>query len=240
MNTLEILAKIRARACLPESSKVGVVGSYCKAAASTVHGRDIVSFVNTMDIDSDDEVVVPAGADWTYVLSNRQVFVDHQYGTNTAVGHVRSLVPFPRTGEQHAWEARTGIYDKPGNKIGDDILTMARECGIGASVGFLATDYGPPNAEEVKAFGRRGMGIPRAVVRKWKALEYSLTAFPCNVSCQGEAVLGSETEKRYNLIDAMVVKGIIRRSTANMLGAPIESKRRFHATTNGRTVWVVD
>lgn len=242
MNPSDLVSMIRKRACLNPSAPVGMVGSYCANTKVQEGGgnREIVSIVNTLDIDSDDEVVFPKGADKSYIDANRQVFVDHQYGTNTAVGWVRRMLPVPRTGEQHAWEAHTGIYNKPGNKIGEDILVMARECGIGASIGFLATDYGPPTPDEARFFTSRKMGIPRSVVRSYRMLEYSLTAFPCNVSCQGVAVSG-EVEQRMSTIDEMVVKGRIGRWTANMLGAPIAAQRKIHAVTTPKrpALWVV-
>jgi len=142
----EVIAKIRARAVIDEEQPIGIVSSFCKATeVDTANGnRDIVSIVNTLDVDGDDEIVVPAGADWEYLLKNRQVFVDHRYQAEFNVGHVRKLDPWPNLHDHRAWRARTGIYNKPGNKLGDDLLVVARECGIGASVGFLATDYGPP------------------------------------------------------------------------------------------------
>lgn len=239
----ELVAKIRARSALNPSAPVGVVGSFCHGTKVHTGGgnREIVSIVNTLDIDSDNEVVFPAGADRTYLKANKQVFVDHRYTTDSAVGFVRKMLPVPREGEQTAWEAHTGVYDKPGNKLGDDILTMARECGVGASIGFLATDYGPPNDAEIKFFKSRNMATPRSVVRAYKMLEYSLTAFPCNVACQGYALTDPGAEKRVGVIDELVTKGRISRWSAALLGAPITPKRAMHATTgpSKRTVWLV-
>ncbi len=242
MNHEQIIADIRTRAALNKSAAVGIVGSFSKSTKVNEGGgnREIVSLINTLDIDSENEVVLPGGADTTYIDHNRQVFVDHKYGTDTAVGWVRKMLRVPREGEQHAWQAHTGIYPKTGNRIGEDILVMAREVGIGASIGFLATDYGPPSQEDVKFLKSRSIGVPRSVVRQYKMLEYSLTAFPCNVACQGHAVAQCDTEKRIATIDDMVTKGRIGRWTAAMLGAPIASRRKMHAvTTPRRQVWVV-
>lgn len=238
MNHEQIIRRLRTDVGAKDAAPIGIVATYAaKSEVDTTDGkRDIVQFVNTIDIDSDQEVVMPDGADWSYVLRNRQVFVDHKYGTDNAVGTMRALSPFPNVSTIDAWRARTFIYPKSGNRLGDDILTIAQHSGIGASVGFLATDYGPPTGEEAKRLSQKGVGVPRSVVRKWKAIEYSITAFPCNVACQGGIVGGSDFEKRAAVLDELVTKGMVRRLSAAMLGAPIAARRKFFPVTTNRKV----
>lgn len=237
MNTQAIIDAIRRKRGVDENTPIGVFASFCKASEvdRSPGNRDVISTITTGDIDQSDEVVMPTGAEWSYLMANRKVFVDHDYRVEKAVGHMRDIQLFPEPSRATGWRSRTGIYDKPGMKeLCDDILYMAGDGGIGVSIGFEPTDYGPPTPDEVKMRQAKGLGIPRAIVRKWRGLEYSFTAFPCNVNCQGVAAVPSDTEKRMQAVDEMVCKGLIRRESAAALGLPITPRRKCWALAPAR------
>jgi hypothetical protein len=229
---------------LDESAKVGIVGTYCKAQ-TVDEARNIVSVINTSDIDSQYEVVMANGMDRSYLDRNKKVFLDHQYSFDKAVGSIRYLQGMPDPQNPTAWKASTFVYDKPGDPTGDQLLYVARTTGIGASVGFEALDYSQPTADEIQRFKQAGKPVPDAIIRRWKAIEFSFTAFPCNVACQGYAVEGSDTDQRMQAFDEMIVKGSITREFASRLGFPTTPKRKLH-TTGGthhllsRTVVILD
>jgi len=234
VNTQAIIDAIRKAAMVPDDKPVAVVSSYCKMTDVDVSSgnRDIISLITTDDMDQSDEVVSPEGADWSYLIANGKVFADHNYGLNSAVGTLREGFPqaYPSKMMPKAWKARARIYDKPGMKqLGDDILYMARTGGVGVSIGFEPMEYGSPTIEETKAIKAAGKPVPRTIHRKWMGLEFSYTAFPCNVNCQGVACTAPDTEKRMQAVDEMVVKGMIRRESASALGLPITPKRRHFA-----------
>lgn len=244
MNThrgVEFVERIRAKYGIDYSEQVGIVGTYCKAQTvdESNGNRDIESVITTGDIDSQYEVVVPGGADWTYCLRNGKAFLDHQYSFHNAVGSIRWINGVPNANNPTAWKARTRIYSKPGDPTGDQLLYVARESGIGASIGFRAMDYSQPTPEEAERFRKAGKPVPDAMIRRWEAIEYSFTAFPCNVACQGFAVEG-ETEKRLAAMDSMIVKGRITREFAAAIGFPTTPKRSLFTVEKPTTVVIMD
>ena len=206
---------------------IGVWASFNKdVSVDTDNGnRDIIVVANTDDIDLENEVVVPSGASMDYFASNGKVFVDHDYSFGSAVGAVRKngIVAFPSLSDQRGWKVRVGMLSLKGNPVPDDILTIAKEVGIGVSIGFEATDYGPPTDEEEKRYTGKG-GPPKSVVRSWKWIELSFTAMPCNVACQSQAVVVDDS--RAASLEGLVTKGLIQRQSARAMGLP---ERKMHA-----------
>ena len=195
---------------------VGVVASFA-TDVKIERDRNIEVIANTDDIDLQDEVVVPSGADTDYIVRNGKVFADHMYGMTDVVGSIRYIAKYPTPKDHRAWKARIQMLALAGNSLPDDILTIAREVGIGVSIGFEAVDYGPPTEDESKAYTGK-TGPPRSVVRRWKWLELSFTAFPANVACQ--SVVGVMDETRAAALDQLVTKGAVRRASAVALGLP--------------------
>lgn len=142
----------------------------------TGSNRDILVVANTASIDCDNEVVVPEGADMTYLGRNAKVFVDHRYDINSMVGGIRNGYPKLVDG---AWHVKFGVRR---SDLGDQILRDAEDFGLGVSIGFDALEAGPPTEDELKAYGK-GREF-RSIVRKWHWIELSVTAMPCNVDCQ--------------------------------------------------------
>lgn len=199
----------------------GVIPEFVKVTDPHDGADDYYATANTADIDLDDEVVDPKGADLAYINRNRQLFADHDYALTSVVGVIRGFKAFPNTGAQTAWRVRIKLNTTP---LGQTARTIIREHGhIGLSIGFMARDYGPPTDAEAKAFGKGGK-TPRSIVRAWDWFELSVTALPCNVSCQtGETAVD---EKRVVDLVELVRKGVLDRECAAALGIPVEPKRR--------------
>lgn len=220
-NPAELIARIKSHhPMLKAEDAVGVVASYGKAVSVEGDGRTIVVIATTDDIDLQQEVVVPSGADKSYFELNGKVFADHCYMIPDIIGYYRSASPFMRadTG-QAGWKVRIQMRNTP---TANDILEIAQEDGLGWSIGFKATDYGKPTADETKVYAPNREALS-CVVRKWQWLELSATGFPCNVSCQG---LGSlDMDKAKGVFDNLLCQNRIKRHTAMALGfAEAESK----------------
>lgn len=210
MNGKELLDRLRAHTKAAPDAPLGIVASFGKNVTIEGDGRTLQMVATTNEIDCVDEVVVPGGADRSYFEKNGMVFVDHWYDVNSVAGALRSVTPFSNlsTGLS-GYTVRVRVLP---NEIGNTVLTIANEAGIGCSIGFIAQNYGPPTAEERKRYGDR----VKSVVRAWEWRELSFTAMPCNVSCR--TMTTTEDDSRKSLIESLIVKGKISREGAYKLG----------------------
>ncbi len=218
---MNVIERIRKRHGMEDGVEVGVRSSFgADAVVDTESGnRDLIVVATTDDVDLDDEVVVPSGADTTYFFGNKRIFVDHEYTVDKYVAVLRKAMAYPSVNDHRAWKVRMRVRPGP---LGDDVLTIARESGIGSSIGFEPIRSGPPTDDEKAQYAKAGRS-PRSVVRQWRWLELSLTAMPCNVMCQGG--MASVDSTRAVALDEMVTKGLIRRETARAFGLPDAPKR---------------
>lgn len=216
MDADTIIKRLKRHKEATHAETIGVIGSYGKVAEIDDDGdkNDIIAIANTGDIDLDDEVVVPSGLTTEYLMKNRQIFVDHEYGIHNAAGHIRSIAKYPSPQDHKSWRVRIGLYD---NDAGRAVKEIAKRSGqIGLSIGFFPTDYGPPTEDELNQYGRDGKKLV-SVVRAGRMFEISFTALPCNVSCQGSLSIG-DAKGLADAADAAVRDGAIERRTATLLG----------------------
>lgn len=157
-------------------------------AAVDVEQRTVRGIVGAAAVDIEGDVVDPLGGDFEYFPKQvNSVYWQHDYNT-LPIGKCRRL----RTTKSGELESVTTIA-KSG--FGDDLLT-AIEQGIvsGLSLGFIPTDMGPPTSEELRKWPKC-----KRVIRKWTALEYSITPMPCNP----RALIESVTKARIRFDSAM-------------------------------------
>jgi hypothetical protein len=117
-------------------------------------GVDYYGIANSTDIDLEDEVVVPDGANRAYIQANGKMFADHKYGQSDVVGKIRAYIPVMSGGSQSAWKVRFHLASTDAGMTAAKIIDELG--GIGLSVGFFAKDYGPPSAEEKTLYGKGG------------------------------------------------------------------------------------
>lgn len=232
-----IIRTLKARYNLADDALVGVKGVNCKDVDLDEHGgnRDITQVFNTDDVDLDDEVVLPGGIDTSrYEANGRKIFTDHYYGMHDVIGKDRWIRTEPKGPNPTRWVGRGVMMNNP---LGDAALQIVRELGsIGTSIGFVVTEA-PITGRDAEPYAKGGQK-PARVLHKTLMLERSITAMPCNVSCQGAL---SVDEKRADDLDGLVVKNRITRNAAAAFGLPITPRRKFHAVrTPGREVVVVD
>lgn len=178
---LERLERMRAKHSIRAGKPVGIKGwtDHKATVAPNAKAGDIIRVILTSDhTDLDREVLLPEGADLSYLNANRKVFADHWYDVEHTVGSVKKLEFTP---QGLVLEVRM-LVDSPYPLV-KAITGMAQQCGIGASIGFDPHEWGPPTSME-------RLKYPNAenMVRKWAALEASMTPMPCNVTCQSLGV----------------------------------------------------
>lgn len=124
--------------------------------------------INTATVDLDGEVVLPEGMDPSYFPEqHRAVYLNHNY-SERPIGKCRSI-----HATRAGIKALTALARTP---EGYAIATMINEGVIrGLSIGFRRLDCGSPTPEE----GKKYAGV-QYMTRTWKAIEYSVTAMPCN------------------------------------------------------------
>lgn len=240
---MNIIERLKKHPAVKADSSFGVVSSFGKGAEIQEGNdlRDIVVIANTNDIDLESEVVVASGADTAYFEKNKHIFADHMYDVANGAGKLRHLDPHPSKENHKGWRVRARINDNP---IGNAIKTIVEQTGqIGVSIGFIAKDFGPPTEAELAEFGGGDREI-RSVVRAWQWFELSFTLLPCNVFAQsigglmGEVVEGKSLDMLH-AVDNMVVKGLIGRDIANLLGAPISAKRKIYRVPEPKPRYLV-
>jgi hypothetical protein len=205
-HTNTIIDRIRKRS--GAEGPIGVRGVFPKAMELMAE-RTVRVIANTDDIDLQQEVVVPNGADTSYFFANGNVFVDHQTDFDYFVGKRRRASPYPNNRDFKAWQI--DVWVRP-TELGNDVLTMAQAGAVGVSIGFIPTDWGRPDAGEVKSYGTQ----LESIVRRWKWLELSFTAFPCNVACQSQGMVRDESKAA--AIEELLTKGAIKMKSAEAVG----------------------
>lgn len=150
--------------------------------------------------DMDGEVVLAAGMDMSYFpKSVKAVYFNHNY-SDMPVGSCRHITV---RGGGSSLFATTYILD---NERGNDLLTAMEGGAVnGFSIGFKATEYGPPSMEETMKYGDC-----HTIIREGVLIEYSITAMP---SCPAA------------LVD-MVSKGMIHRTSAVAFGLQDSPNRK--------------
>lgn len=177
-----VLERIKHANGLADDAPIGVRACISSVELITkANTRDVVGIATTDAIDSESEVVLPEGADTTYFAANRKVFVDHWTTMDHCVGTLRSM-KLDTSSALKGWRVRIALAREGTNELADFVAAMAADTGIGLSIGFMATNYGPPTPEEAKRYPGA-----RTIIRNWEWYELSFTPFPCNVSCQAGA-----------------------------------------------------
>lgn len=171
-----------------ESKNIFEASAVLPKSAVDTEQRTVRGIVGSAAVDIEGDVVDPLGGDFSYFPSQvNSVYWQHDYNA-LPIGKCRRL----RTTKSGDLESVTTIA-KSG--FGDDLLT-AIDQGIvsGLSLGFIPTDMGPPTPEEAKKWPKC-----KRVIRKWTALEYSITPMPCNP----RALIESVTKARIRFDSAL-------------------------------------
>lgn len=205
---------------ITKGAKVGICGSF-GAKSAIVKDADedfeIRQVITTDDIDLDEEVLDPNGADLSYLNDNKSVFADHNYGMQDSVGRIR-------------WQKRmkggagieAAIRLDSGRFMADECRKIIKSRGtIGASIGFEALLVTPFDRKMDPSKWAKA----RSIVRKFRVIELSLTCLPCNVSCQTSAYKEDDTKAAE--FRELVTKSVIRPETAVVMGFGPRPVKRY-------------
>lgn len=183
-----------------DEAKLGIVGIKRSASPDELN-RDLIITANTDQVDLDTEIVVPDGADTSYYGERRANFLDHNYEFEMHVGSMRSFKRFPADGEQRAWVNRSHIFTGLKNPFADDLWTISQQAGIGSSIGYEEIEGSPPTKSDPIRYQKAAW-----ITRKWRMLELSFTALPCNVGCHDHHE-HSMDESKMGIFDDLITKG---------------------------------
>lgn len=146
--------------------------------------RELVGMATTDDMDLEEEVVLPGGADLTYVSANKSLFMDHRYDGMNKIGVIRNSTRAKSPTGADGWLSRVHLHNSK-NPLVEHVLACAADPdgAPGFSIGFEALDYGRLTADEQARYPRA-----KSIVRRWRWIELSCTFMPCNVACQTRAM----------------------------------------------------
>lgn len=224
-----IAQKIKSHHMLADAAPLGQIQPTGKEL-SVDRGNRLIKFIATAEtIDCDRQIVVASGADTTYFFKNRKIFVDHEYDIRSHVGTLRSATPWNGAKatafgapDHTAWWVKVYILPLSGNPLCDDILTMAEAGGIGTSIGYESVDEGRATAEEKARYVRYKSLV--SVLRKWRWVEQTITAMPCNPEAQSIPEIDGT---KAAVIEGLLTKGYIKPESARLVGFPIKQKTKI-------------
>jgi len=179
----EAMARMRHKFKVKDGEATGVLGGYMvKAEAQVTDTERVLEFIaTTSDVDLDEEVVDPAGGDWSYFdnANQKKMFLDHKYDSEYCIGLVRAKSKYMEGERQVGWKMRAFIYPSLKTPHADDFWTRSLYGPMGISIGFIGLEVSGLTPSERKVWPGA-----QTIVRRWKAIEVSGTGIPCNVRCQ--------------------------------------------------------
>lgn len=206
-----------------DTKRVGLMSFGFKAAVpdDAKNKRDLVVTANTDMVDLDDEIVVPNGGDISHYKANGANFLDHNYSFESHVGTLRTINPDTKGMDQRSWINRSFIFSGLKNPMADDLWRVSQIAGIGSSIGYEELEGSPPSKSDPVRYQKAGW-----ITRKWRMIELSFTAMPCNVGCRSHDESGMD-ESKMGVFDDLVTKGRgrggIDLKSAILLGFPHKS-----------------
>jgi len=193
------------RAGIQVTGEFGQRGMYFKSVSveNPPAGREIVGISTTDRVDFDREVVMPGGLNWEPLLKYRCMYVEHDMHMRSVAATVRSV---KRLQTPNGWQIR-------GKMLGDSYsehiprLPMLAEAGVlGLSIGFMATNVGPPTPDEKAIYPQA-----ESIVRSADVVEVSFTTMPCNLDCYSDVVYLDDT--RSGDVMKMADRGLVSKAS---------------------------
>lgn len=210
-----------------------VMDSEGPASAHTEKNNyDLEGIITSDTVDLSGEVIVPEGGDWSYLDTVKAVFVDHDPSNEKTVGAVRYRQPIMSAGRLRGWKARIRLAR--GKALADECMILAKLGVLHSSIGVLALDCSKPTAEEKARYEVPGRKL-LSVVRKWRAIEVTLTPAPMNSDCRMDPM--GFVEKSYATVRRALADGVITEQTAAALGA-VPAKASIVAGFHGGYTWI--
>lgn len=209
------------------SGGVALVDSPAPVVANTEKNNyDIETVVTTDAVDLSGEVVAPGGGDWTYLDRVKSVFVDHDPSIAATVGAMRFRARIMQSDRLRGWRAR--IRMDQSKQLARECMGLAKIGVLHSSIGMVVVEKGAPTKDE-RALYDTPVAKAKTILRKWRAIEVTLTAAPMNQECVANPV--EYIEKARGNIEGWLSKGIISKDLARAMGmdtAPSKIVVGFH------------
>lgn len=205
---------------LSDGASVAMMDSTAPVVADDERNNfDLDAIITTDAVDLAGEVVNPEGGDWSYLDTVKSVFVDHDPTVASTVGVMRFRSPIMQGAKLKGWRARIRL-DR-GKELARDCMALAKMGVLHASIGVIAHNRGKPTPDE-KAMYDNPIRKVSSVIRKWRALEITLTAAPMNDDCRVNPA--GYVTKSLARVRAALDSGAISQGTAAALGVDVSSK----------------
>jgi len=162
--------------------------------------REFSGIITTDSVDHDNEVLLPDGIQLSTFNKNPIILFNHDY--EHPIGKSLDLRQ-----TDNGWEATAKIAEKGSTTKADEVWSLVKQ-GIlkGISVGYIELEKRIPSKKDILKFGDK----VRAIVSKWKLIEFSIVSAPCNqdaliISCKNlkidpKNILGNDyVDKNYEL-----------------------------------------
>ncbi len=169
--------------------------------------RTITMYVSTRDMDRDNEVLMPAGADVKDFKRSPVILEGHNY-SQAQIGKASSI-------EVDEYGIKFDIEFAPTDE-GDRYLALSKFMPLSASVGFIPLDIvrkGDSDwpklvqmaVDKWKEFGKNRDKVD-AFIRRWSLLEASIVPVPANPHAIQQALATALEEKTITPADAVVMR----------------------------------
>tara|TARA_Y100000310_G_scaffold321710_1_gene379715 strand:+ start:324 stop:1214 length:891 start_codon:yes stop_codon:yes gene_type:complete len=159
--------------------------------------RSSTELISTKDVDRDNEILLPRGADLTYYKQNPQVLWAHQY----------NVPPIGRA----VWVKKKseGLLAKTiyaATDLATEIWELVKGGFLPArSVGFIPIESHEPDEKELRKYPERTGA--RRVIDKWELLEYSVVPVPSNRQAL-QTAMAKGLVLSYSTIDSLGVQDL--------------------------------
>ena len=159
--------------------------------------RSSTDLISTSDVDRDNEILLPKGADLSHYKKNPQVLFGHDYRSP----------PIGRAAWVKRDSASQGLLAKTiyaATEFAEEIWSLVKGGFLPArSVGFIPIEGHEPDEKEIDKHPERTGA--RYVYDKWELLEYSVVPVPSNRQAL-QVALGKGLDLSFGLIDQLGIE----------------------------------
>lgn len=180
-----------------------------KISISPDEERTVVALISTTDEDSDNDVIMPTGADLKRFTKNPVIHVNHSYKVEDVVGKAVAL-----SVQEDGILAKIQFASTP---KAEDVWNLVKNGYVSAnSIGFLIKEAFYAGTEEFKKYCRdnkvKVKDTCRRIITKFELLESSIVSIPANPEALMQAIsaksitLSEDTIKELDLPKVVVVE----------------------------------
>jgi len=199
-----------------------------KISISPDEERTVVALISTMDEDSDNDVIIPSGADLKRFTKNPVIHINHSYKVEDVVGKAVAL-----SVQEDGILAKIQFASTP---KAEDCWNLVKNGYVSAnSIGFLIKEAYYAGTEEFKRFVKENKikvnNTCRRIISKFELLESSIVSIPANPEALMQAIsaksitLSEDTIKELDLPKVVVIEKIVEPEAPKAVEVVIEAPK---------------